>query len=208
MMRRKPHQPTSTRKQEGQSLSTMCLALLLAWLWAPSSAAAASLYRIDPRYGTIEFSVGILGMFDVKGSFPRFEGELLLDTVHPEQSRIDMAIEANAVEMPLPDQVDLLRSAAYFDTVQYPTEHFVSTSIQALTPSHYLIHGYTSNPWRRAAPRHRCSLGRPSFGYGAWERICRFRRHVSDQTLSVRYGGGPYDGLRHCEPPDSYSPDR
>src|SRR5271165_1349744 len=141
MMRRKPHQPTSIRKKERRSLSTMCLALLLAWLWAPSSAAAASLYRIDPRYGTIEFSVGILGMFDVKGSFPRFEGELLLDTVHPEQSRIDMAIEANAVEMPLSDQVDLLRSAAYFDTVQYPTEHFVSTSIQALTPSHYLIHG-------------------------------------------------------------------
>jgi len=114
---------------------------VVAWLGTPLPAAAASLYRIDQRYGTIEFSVGILGMFDVQGSFPRFEGELLLDTAHPEQSHINVAIDANTVDMPLSDQVDLLRSAAYFDAAHYPTEHFVSTSIQALTPSHYLIHG-------------------------------------------------------------------
>ena len=115
--------------------------MLLAWLGTPLPAAAASVYRIDQRYGTIEFSVSILGMFDVHGSIPRFEGELLLDTVHPEQSHIDVRIDANAVEMPLSEEVDLLRSAAYFNAAHYPTEHFVSTSIEARSPSHYLIHG-------------------------------------------------------------------
>lgn len=141
MMRRQPHEPIAARKKEGRSLSIICLVMLLAWLGTPLPAAAASLYRIDQRYGTIEFSVSILGMFDVQGSFPRFEGELLLDTVHPEQSHIDVAIDANAVEMPLPKEVDLLRSAAYFDAAHYPTEHFVSTSIEVRSPSHYLIHG-------------------------------------------------------------------
>lgn len=140
-MPRQPHEPIATRKRAGRSLSTICLAILLAWLETPLPAASASLYRIDQRNGTIAFSVSILGMFDVHGSFPRFDGELLLDTVHPEQSHIDVAIDANAVEMPLSAEVDLLRSAAYFDVAHYRTEHFVSTSIEVRSPSHYLIHG-------------------------------------------------------------------
>lgn len=108
---------------------------------SPAPAATGALYRIDQRYGSIEFDVSALGMFDVAGKFPRFNGELLLDTGHPENARIDVAIDADAVEMPLPDQVALVRSADYFNTGQFPTERFVSTSVEALSASHYLIHG-------------------------------------------------------------------
>jgi polyisoprenoid-binding protein YceI len=113
----------------------------LAWFGPAPHAQAASLYRIDQRYGSIEFSVSALGMFDVQGRFQRFTGELLLDPEHPEHTRIDVTIDASAVEMPSPDQTDLLRSAAYFDVVDYPTDRFVSASIRALSPSHYLIRG-------------------------------------------------------------------
>jgi polyisoprenoid-binding protein YceI len=102
---------------------------------------AATLYRIDRRYGTVEFSVSVLGMFDVQGRFPRFEGDLLLDLEQPERSHIDVVIDSSVIEMPLQDQVDLLRSDAYFDTAHYPMERFTSTSIQALSPTHYVIHG-------------------------------------------------------------------
>jgi polyisoprenoid-binding protein YceI len=114
---------------------------VVAWLAAALPASAASRYSIDQRYGTVEFSVGILGLFTTQGRFPRFEGDLLLDVEHPERSHIDVSIDANAVEMPLQDQVELLRSAAYFDTAQHPTERFASTAIQALSPAHYVIHG-------------------------------------------------------------------
>ncbi len=114
---------------------------MLACLAAVLPGQAASLYRIDQRYGTVEFSLGILGMFDVQGRFPHFEGELLLDLDQPERSHVDVAIDASAVEMPLREQVDLLRSEAYFDVARHPTERFVSTSIQALSPTHYVIHG-------------------------------------------------------------------
>ena len=114
------------------------ISLLLA---AALPAHAAALYRIDQRYGTIGFSVRVLGLFAVEGRFPSFEGDLLLDTEHPEQSHIDVTIDAGAVAMPLPDQADLLRSADYFDTARYPTERFVSTAIRALSPTRYVIQG-------------------------------------------------------------------
>ncbi|HTH46742.1 MAG TPA: YceI family protein [Candidatus Limnocylindria bacterium] len=112
--------------------------MLMAWV---SPGPAAPLYQIDQRYGTVEFSVSTLGMFDVEGRFPKFEGHLMLDPEHPEGTRIDVAISADAVEMPLPDQVELLRSAAYFDTVNHPVEHFASTAIRVISPSHYVIQG-------------------------------------------------------------------
>ncbi len=114
---------------------------LAVWLAAALPAMAASLYRIDQRYGRIVFSVSSLGLFTTEGRFPSFVGEFLLDVDQPERSHIDVNIDADAVEMPLQEQADLLRSDAYFDTAHHPTEHFVSTSIEALSPEHYVIHG-------------------------------------------------------------------
>jgi len=109
------------------------------WLAAASVGGAAKLYRIDQRHGTMEFSVRTLGLFVVQGRFPRFEGDLLLDLDQPERSHFEVFIDASAVEMPQQDQTDLLRSEPYFDTAHHPTLRFVSTSIQALSPSHYVI---------------------------------------------------------------------
>jgi polyisoprenoid-binding protein YceI len=113
----------------------------VAWLAAASAGGAATLYRFDQRYGTVGFSVSALGLFDVQGKFPRFEGDLLLDLEQPERSHIDVTIDASAVEMPQQDQTDLLRSDAYFDIARHPTARFASTSIQTLSPTHYVIRG-------------------------------------------------------------------
>jgi len=40
-----------------------------------------------------------------------------------------------------PGAAHLLRSEAYFDTAHHPTARFASTSIQVLSPTHYIIHG-------------------------------------------------------------------
>ena len=114
---------------------------MAAWLAAASVGGAATLYRIDQHHGTVEFSVSTLGLFAVQGRFPRFEGDLLLDLAQPERSHFDVSIDASTVEMPQQDQTELLRSEPYFDTAHHPTLRFVSTSVQALSPSHYIIHG-------------------------------------------------------------------
>lgn len=119
--------------------------LVLVWLAAGlSHAAQAAAYRIDQRHGTIGFSVDVAGLFAVAGKFPRFIGDLLLDLERPDKSRIDVTIDAAAVEMPLDDQTALLRSDAYFNTTAHPTNRFVSTAIEVLTPTRYAIHGLLS----------------------------------------------------------------
>jgi polyisoprenoid-binding protein YceI len=114
-----------------------CLAAALSL----AAADPAPLYRIDQRYGNVGFSITSLGMFTTEGRFDRFHGELLLDPEHPERTHIEVTIDGNSVEMPLQDEVTMLRSADYFDTARYPIERFVSSAIERLSPSHYLIHG-------------------------------------------------------------------
>lgn len=108
---------------------------------AAAAAGAPFLYHIDQRYGTIGFSVSSLGLFSSEGRFTRFGGDLLLDVDHPERTHIDVTVDTGAVETPLADETALLRSAAYFDVARYPSAHFVSTSIVALSPTRYVIHG-------------------------------------------------------------------
>lgn len=117
------------------------LAALAAWSAAAWPARAAALYRIDQRYGTISFAVSVLGLFSIEGRFRQFQGELLLDIGQPEQSRIDVVVDTAAVEMPLAEQVELLRSEAYLDTVHHPSARFVSEAIEARPPARYLIRG-------------------------------------------------------------------
>jgi polyisoprenoid-binding protein YceI len=123
----------------GGNAGIAAICLLLA---APADAAA--LYRVDQRNGTIAFSARMLGMFDVEGSFPRFAGEILLDEDQVEHSHVDVTIDADQVDMPLPDQVVMLRSDAYFDTARYPTSRFVSDTIKSMSPTHYAVHGRLS----------------------------------------------------------------
>jgi len=115
-----------------------CVAL---WLAAAPAARAASLYHIDQRYGTIEFTVSNLGLFTTKGRFTRFTGELQIDPDHPERTHVEVTIDGNSVDMPLKDEVDMLRSPDYFNTARFPTQHFISSSVETVSPSHYIIHG-------------------------------------------------------------------
>ncbi len=120
---------------------TLALSLMLAFLSGAPASAATSVYRIDQRYGTIAFSVTSLGLFSTEGRFRRFQGELLLDPEHPERTHVEVAIDANSVDMPLANEEDMLRSAGYFDVARYPRAHFASTSVEALSPNHYRVHG-------------------------------------------------------------------
>lgn len=117
------------------------MAAALGWLGIDGSVAAASLYRIDQRYGTITFSITSLGLFTAGGRFARFQGELRLDWDRPAQTQLDVRLDANSIEMPLAEETELLRSPAYFDSARHRTERFVSTSVEPLSASQYRVHG-------------------------------------------------------------------
>jgi polyisoprenoid-binding protein YceI len=119
----------------------LCLLAVAVWCVLAPAVQAASLYRIDQRFGTIDFAISVLGMFSIDGRFPRFTGELLLDIEQPQRSSIDVIVDAGALEMPVPEQVELLRSQPYFDTARHPTARFVSRAVEPLSPMRYAIRG-------------------------------------------------------------------
>lgn len=124
-----------------RSLAASGAGLLVAVLAAGQAAAAPSRYRIDQRYGAIEFSVGSLGLFTTEGRFARFAGDLLLDPQNPAKTRVDVVIDLGSVEMPLANEVAMLRSATYFDTARYPQARFDSVRVQGLSPGHFRLSG-------------------------------------------------------------------
>lgn len=104
-------------------------------------AAAANIYVFDQRNGRVEFSVAALGLFNVTGSFARFDGRLDFDLTRPERSSVTVDLHVPSVEMPAPDQAELLRSPAYFDAARFPVGRFASTGIETLSPTQYILRG-------------------------------------------------------------------
>ena len=115
------------------------LALIL--LGVPASAWAADRYVINQTFGDIGFTVRHLGLFSSHGGFHAWDGELTISPEQPERSQVDVTIHAPSVYMPAEDTTALLRSPDYFNVLQYPEIHFVSTKIGQVAQNRYLIHG-------------------------------------------------------------------
>jgi len=103
---------------------------------------AQGLYHIDQQFGGIEFTVRNLGLFSSHGAFDRFVGQLIIDPAHPENTRIDVDVDANSVTMPWDEGMTMLRSADFFDVGKYPRIRFTSTAVLELAPNHFRITGW------------------------------------------------------------------
>jgi polyisoprenoid-binding protein YceI len=105
------------------------------------AARAQSVFMIDQRFGSIDFSVDHLGLFTSHGDFRRFTGTLAIDTAKPERSSISVNIDAASVDMDSPDGLTMVRSPDYFDVVGHPAITFQSTGVALTGPDHYRIVG-------------------------------------------------------------------
>lgn len=112
------------------------LLTLTAW-----PAQAADLFMLSQKYGSIGFSVRHLGAFTSVGAFPRFMGRLLIDRLHPEQTKIDVEADATKITVPWPDGDTLLRGPEFFDVEHFPAVHFVSEAVRGVDPKHFLVDG-------------------------------------------------------------------
>jgi len=113
----------------------------LALVLAQSRGSRAATYRIDERYGSIAFSVSVLGLFSVGGRFLRFAGALSLDPRRPEATAIDVLVPTAEVDLPLAEQRELIRSPAYFDSEAHPTARFVSRTVSVVAADRFVIEG-------------------------------------------------------------------
>jgi polyisoprenoid-binding protein YceI len=129
------HQPLGSLSRR------LLLVFPLACVCMPSLGRAEERYMIDQRFGEIEFSVDHIGLFTSHGEFRHWDGKLSLDPLKPEQTRVDVSIDANSVAMPYEDGTAMLRSPPYFDVTNHPEIHFTSTAVVPVSPNHYFIRG-------------------------------------------------------------------
>lgn len=98
-------------------------------------------YDVDKSHGYILFSYTHLGLSNPSVGFNDFEATLDLDTDAPEQSAIDVVIDAASVDSRVPEFDKHLNSAEWLDTETHPQITFKSTSIEALDGERFTVNG-------------------------------------------------------------------
>jgi|ERR1051326_7285226 polyisoprenoid-binding protein YceI len=118
------------------------LVTILAFVLAAAAPSrAADMFRLDQRYGTIEFTAQHFGAFASHGQFEKFTGLIGVDRTHPENTTIDIQVDADSVTIPWQDGADLLRGPDFFDAAHHRMIHFTGDRIVGLDPTHFRIVG-------------------------------------------------------------------
>ncbi len=112
----------------------------------PAPAAAGKLaeskgtYKVDPVHSAVVFSTKHAGFSWTYGSFNRLSGKLVVDE-DPSKSSIELEIDANSVFTADKKRDEHLRSPDFFNTKQFPTITFKSSSIKAAGEGKFEVTG-------------------------------------------------------------------
>lgn len=103
--------PTVTRELEGRTLP------------------APGVYQLDKAHSSVEFLARHLMISKVRGTFGEFSGTVTIGEV-PEDSHVEVTIDAASVSTKESTRDDHLRSPDFFDVASYPTWTFASTAVK------------------------------------------------------------------------------
>jgi polyisoprenoid-binding protein YceI len=98
-------------------------------------------YGLDKSHGYITFSYSHLGFSNPHIGFRSFEVELNLDNENPENSTVNVTIDATSIDSRLDDFNGHLNGANFFDTANHPTITFTSTAIEMTGEDTMNVHG-------------------------------------------------------------------
>ena len=90
---------------------------------------AVGTYALDPSHTNLGFQARHMAVSKVRGSFPKFEGTLVL-AENPEDSKVSVTIDATSVDTRDENRDNHLRTNDFFDVENHPTWTFESTSIK------------------------------------------------------------------------------
>jgi len=86
-------------------------------------------WELDPKHTTIEFAVKHMMFTTVRGRFNSFAGSIEIDPEKPDQSRVEVSIDANSIDTGAADRDAHLRGADFLDVEQHRTIIFRSTRV-------------------------------------------------------------------------------
>ena len=111
-------------------------------------ALAADEYVYDPVHSSISFKARHLDISWIHGRFNEAEGKFVLDRQDPSKSTFQLSIKADSVDTANKARDEHLRQPDYFDTKQFPTIDFKSTSVKSIEGGYevtgdFTLHGTT-----------------------------------------------------------------
>ena len=118
-------------------LATAAAGLMLG---AARPAAAADDYAFDMVHSSVSFKARHLDISWIHGRFNDVDGKFTIDREHPEKSKFELSIKVDSVDTANKARDEHLRQPDYFDTKQFPTIDFKSTSVKAV-PGGYEVTG-------------------------------------------------------------------
>ena len=109
-------------------------AAILLFLSTPVMARAQALsngvYTVDQATSTVSFTLQGSAIFKVKkdGYFKNFSGLVSYNPARPADTRVDLIVDAESIDMRNSEHTQLLKSPEFFDVERFPTLHFASAS--------------------------------------------------------------------------------
>jgi len=94
-----------------------------------TASAEVEVYQIDKVHSLAGFKIRHL-FSKTAGRFTDFGGTLHFDAAKPEDSRIEITIQAASIDTDNENRDNHLRTADFFDVEKYPTITFMSTKIE------------------------------------------------------------------------------
>lgn len=109
---------------------------------------AADEYAYDLVHSSVSFKARHLDISWIHGRFNEVDGKFSLDRQDPSKSTFELVIKADSVDTANKARDEHLRQPDYFDTKQFPTIEFKSTSTKAIEGGYevtgdFTMHGKT-----------------------------------------------------------------
>lgn len=103
----------------------------------PFCADAAPLSGEASRLEFVSKQMGV----PVKGSFTKFDGDIVVDEKNPANSRANLTIHMDGIDAGSDDANVEVRRKPWFNVKDYPKAEFISTSVTALGSNQYRVVG-------------------------------------------------------------------
>lgn len=121
-------------------LGTGTLASGLA-IFTSQAFAAPEEFIFDDTHTDILFAVSHLGFSKTYGRFNTARGTVILDREAPENSRVDVTIDAASIDTNHEKRDTHLRNADFFNVAEFPTLTYKSNSVELTDDNRATVHG-------------------------------------------------------------------
>jgi len=95
----------------------------------------------DPNHSHIDFKARHMMISWVRGSFHNFDANVEFDPDRPENTQVEVSIDAASIDTGVNDRDNHLRSADFLDATNHPTLTYKSRRIEVLDSAHARLIG-------------------------------------------------------------------